>query len=295
MKAKQWSIVTAWLLLCLPVMAATRFTATVTTGPRDEAIIEGLVDGPRARLEFKQGQMAGLPEGHYIVTRDGGKTITLVDPEEQTYMNIDPEQLASSLGDMMEAAKGFVQITFKDASAETLVDERGPTMLGKQTRRVKTRIAYKVEMSILGRVNESSVVREDEMWVTPELRDEGFSLWRKKQHFETGDATIDSMIAREMDKIQGFPLKMVSLAVKRDSRGREETSTTTFEITKLESTRASSGDFEVPEGYKDGMVELRNEMGRARRGADGQGAGPGGDGSGAALDAMMRGLFGGER
>jgi len=287
--------VTACTLTCSLAMAAVEFTASITTGPRDKSVTRGLVDGLNARIEFVEGKSTGMEKGSYMITRDGGKTITMVNPKDKTYMKIDPEQMASAAGQLMNATKGFMSMTFKNPTVETLEDEKGPAMLGLPTRRVKTKTAYTLETSVFGSKNISQVTREDEMWVTTKMSDPGFNLWLKQRNIKTGNEDIDKLIELETGKVKGFPLKTVSKTTTRDAKGREEIATTAYEITSLKETSAPKVAFDIPADYTDSMAELGEELRKAKKGAEDD-AGEHSENAGQATDAvntLMKGLFGG--
>lgn len=293
MMKKLVAYITACTLVCSQAPAAVEFTASISSGPRDKSITRGLVDGLNARIEFVEGKSTGMEKGSYMITRDGGKTITMVNPEDKSFMKIDPEQMAATAGQMMNATKGFMSMTFKNPTVETLEDEKGPAMLGMPTRRVKTKTAYTLETSVFGTKNVSQVTREDEMWVTTKMNDPGFNLWQKQRRIKTGNEDIDKLIELEAGKVKGFPLKTVSKTVTRDAKGREETTSTVYELTALKDTSAPKTAFDIPSDYKDSMAELGEEMRKAKKEAgedeDTGDAGPAND----AVNSLMKGLFGG--
>ncbi len=282
-------------IACSQAMAAVEFSATMSSGPRDKSVTRGLVDGPNARIEFAEGSAGGIQKGSYMLTRDGGSTITLVNPKEKSYMKIDPEQMAATAGQFMNATKGFMSMSFKDPKVETLSDEKGPAILGMPTRQVKTRTSYTVETSVFGNKSASQVTREEEIYVTQKLNDKGFNLFTKQRSIKTGNADIDKLMALESAKINGFPLKMISKNINRDAKGREEITSTTYEVTELKQTSAPKGSFDIPEGYKDSMAELGAEMRKAQKEAAAEDNDEGGEAGAAteAVNSLMKGLFGG--
>lgn len=287
-------------LAAIPVHAAVEFTASVSSGPRDQSVTRGLVDGQNARMEFVEGKAAaGMDKGGYMLTRDGGQTIYMVNPAEKSYMKINPEQLAASAGQLMNAAKGFMNMKFSNPKVETMVDEKGPELIGLPTRHVKTKTAYTVETIVFGSSSVSQVTREDDMWLTVKMNDPGFNLWLKQRNLKTGNPDVDKLIELESAKIKGFPMKIVSVSRTRDAKGREESTSTTYEITAVKNTAAQASAFAIPEGYKDAMAELGNEMRKARDGMKAEEAGEEGDETPAAVkgavNSMMKGLFGSGR
>lgn len=286
---KTW--ITLSLLAALPALAAVEFTAAVSSGPRDKSTMRGQVDGENARIEFLTGKTAGMEKGSYMLTRDGGKTIYLVNPAEKSFMKIDPEKMAATAGEVMNAAKGFVDMSFSNPTVETLLDEQGPTLFGLPTRRVKTKTAYTMETRVFGSKNVSQVTREDEMLVTQKMLDPGFNLWMKQRNVRTGNADIDKLIELENARIKGMPLKVDSITRTRDPKGRVETATSSYEITALRQTSAPPASaFVLPEGYKDTMAEMGEGLRQVQKDLDEDGDTP--PAVKDTVNSLMKGLFG---
>jgi len=293
MLRKARRLVSGVLLAAMPALAAVEFTASISSGPRDKSTTRGLVDGENARIEFVTGKTSGMQKGSYMLTHDGGKTIYLVNPAEKSFMKIDPEKMAATAGQVMNAAKGFMDMRFSNPTVETLVDEKGPTLFDLPTRRVKTKTAYTVETSVFGTKSISHVTREDEMLVTQKMLDPGFNLWLKQRDIRTGNADIDKLIELESAKIKGFPLKVDSVTKNRDAKGREETVTASYMITSMNKTSAPANAFVMPEGYTDTMAEVGEELRKAQQGLEADDETP--ENVKGAVNTLMKGLFGGGR
>ena len=280
-------------VIATQVPAGVEFTASIASGPKDQATARGWVEGPNAKIEFSQAS-AGMPQGSYMLTTDGGKTLYMVNPREKSYMKADPAQMAGAVGQIMDATKGFMNMTFSNPTVETLADEKGPAMHGMPTRRVKTRTAYTMETSVFGRKSVTHIEREDETWVTTALRDPGLKLWSRQQTVRTGNAEIDKLIELESAKVDGFPLKTVSVNRSRDARGREETTTATHEITSISKASIPAAVFVLPADYTDAMAELGEELRKAKAGMEESDEPPPPEVKGA-VDSIMKGIFGGGR
>ena len=53
-----------------------------------------------------------------------------------------------------------------------------------------------------------------------------------------------------MSKVEGFPLKTVTVTTTTDRRGRETVSRSVTEVTVLREESVEAGQFEVPAGYQ---------------------------------------------
>jgi len=231
-------------------------------GPAADAqggTIKGLADGLKARVEFVEGSNPMARPGSYIVTKDGGKLVMLVNPDEKTYMRWDVEKFSAAAGDMMKAVGGFVNVTVKDHSVKKLLDEPGPTLHGYPTRHVKVQTAYTIQTSVMGMVQSQRHSRIDEIWATRKLDEPGLTLWANQQRIRTGNESLDKLIESEIAQIDGFPLKRITQS-SVTNRGRTQTDSVTFEVTALDKVRPPAGAFEVPAGYTEQKMELPADM-----------------------------------
>jgi len=290
------------LLTTTAALAGIDFTTQTSDASGPVATTRGLVDGDKAKIEFVSGRSGpGMQAGNYMLSQDGGKTLYMVNPKEESYMKLDLDKIASQVGMFMDAAKGFVSMTFSDPKVETLLDEKGPSMHGYATRHVKMRTAYTMSSSFFGRKDTTSVSRDDEMWVTKELKDAGMQIWAKQRSIRTGNADIDKVIAAETGKVSGIPLKTISVTTTRKGNGADDVVTATNAVTSLKTARVPAATFELPANYKDATAELAAEMKKAGEELDkevNEEADPSAAKPGSPQDSvrkLMKGLFGGRK
>src|SRR5882757_4344298 len=78
----------ALFVAAAPAFAGIHYKSTTKSeGPRgqgSEVQVEGWVAGEKARVEFKESSnpSPATQKGTYLLTKDGGKTLYLVNPEE---------------------------------------------------------------------------------------------------------------------------------------------------------------------------------------------------------------------
>lgn len=239
-------------IVALPATAGMYYEAatTVDQGGNDQKV-RAWVDGPKSRVEFLTGKKKDLlAPGTYLVTTDGGETVYLVDPDEKTYSVWDLEALFATFGAVMESMEGVVDIDFTDLSSEKLLQEPGETMLGYDTQHVRWKSGYTMEMKILGMKRGQRVEMVQDSWVTSGLTDPGFAVWLRKDRFKTGNEGFDQLMAQEMGKVEGFPLRSVVQTTMRNKKGKERTTTTTTVVEVLRQESVEDGLFEIPEGYR---------------------------------------------
>jgi hypothetical protein len=259
------SIIAAALLLAaaLPCSAGIHYkstTKTQATAPAQssDVQVEGWAAGDKAKIEF-EAATAGNPvtqAGTYLITKDGGRTLYLVNPEEKTYAVWDLQAMLGTAGAVMNGIGPLLKIQFSTPKVEKLLEEDGGTLLGMPTRHYKFRTSYTMTMKVLGMGSTTDVVTEQEIWSTDKLADVGLGVWLRAEPPRTGNAEFDKLIDAETFKIQGFPLKMVTVSTTTDKKkGKSTTTRSTMEVTQLDANASvPASAFEIPAGYKETQI-----------------------------------------
>ncbi|MBT7068963.1 MAG: hypothetical protein HN919_21885 [Verrucomicrobia bacterium] len=210
--------------------------------------MRAVVDGMDARIDMA-AHGGAVPKGGYLVTRDGAKTVTMVDPKKKTYTKWDIDKLAGMAGSIMQGSGGLLNMSVTDHKSEMLLDEKGPKLLGVPTRHYKFRTSYTMSMSVMGFAQKSKIATEQEIWAGQGLADDATALWSRITSFRTGIEDIDKLLAAETGKVKGFPLKTIVVSRTTDSRGREKTSETVTEVTEMKPFKPAKKVFEIPAGF----------------------------------------------
>lgn len=250
------------LALCLSatnVFAGFHYTATTTTQSSNGnhvTKVEAWIEGGNAKIVFIEA--AGNPmaqDGSYIITTDGGKTMFLVNPKEETYMEWDMDQMFQMASDVMESMGGLMDFEITDPEVKLLEQGPGDKVQGYSTAYVKYRTAYDMQMRVLGMKQVHSYDTIQEMWTTDALTDEAFGAWLRTRPPAMKDSDLDRLIQAEMSKIKGFPLKTVTVTnTKQWNRKKtkvkdEQTTTSTMEVTSLKKVSVAASTFEIPANY----------------------------------------------
>lgn len=246
-------LILAVLVAAAPAQAAIHYKATTTTqgdNVNQTTRVESWVDGPRAKVVFEESGNPTLESGSYLLTRDGGKTLFLVDPKEKTYAEWDLEAMFQMFGNMMEAMQPIVNMEIQDVQVEALGTGPGETMHGLSTTHHRYRTSYDMRIKLLGMKRTNHVETETEVWSTEGLGDPALGVWLRSAP-TTGFAGVDELVAGEMEQVKGFPLKTVARSTTTGQKGkRQTTTTTTMEVTELErGVDVPDSTFEIPDGY----------------------------------------------
>lgn len=250
-------------IVCLAaVLAVLGFATTAAAGVHYEAVtltegpgkpqtlgVEAWVDGSSAKVLFTESNNPMAGSGTYVLTRDGGETVLLVNPEEKTYAEWDMEAMLAGLNQVMEQVGPLLNLEITDIEVEKLLEEPGGSLHGMSTTHYRYRTSYQMTVKVLGMGRSNLVERLQDIWSTRELNEPAMGLWLRKTP-TTGHEQLDQLIAAEMEKAQGFPLKSVEVTTSTDKKGRETVTRSSTEVTVLErGVAVPAATFEIPEGY----------------------------------------------
>lgn len=213
---------------------------------QEKNTVQMTTDSGKARIDFTEGQGPGAEKGSYLLTQDSGKTFTMVMPKDKTYMKWDMDSmmnLAGAMGNMM-------QMKISNPTVETVLDEAGPAHLGYPTRHYKHHITYKMSMSVMGFKNESSIVKDEEVWTTTKLDLSALSTWAGKIP-KTNNENLDQLIQIEKNKMKGVPLKSFSIETSTDNQGKVTTTKSGMEVTDIKTVGANTVSFDIPADYQE--------------------------------------------
>jgi hypothetical protein len=245
--------------------AATRTESAQARGTGDMQV-EGWVAGDKARVEFRESSNPVAKKGAYLITKDGGKTIYIVDPEDKTYAQWDLQAMLGLAGGIMNGMGPLLKLEFTDPKVEKLLDEDGGTLLGLPTRHVRYRTSYAITVKVFGMGNTSDVVSDQDVWATQRLQDAALGVWLRSDPPRTGNEQLDKLIASGRGKMQGFPLKMVTVSTNTDKKkGKQTVTRSTMEVTQLDTAAAvPATSFEIPAGYKETQMLVPGQQGRGQ-------------------------------
>ncbi|HYO16215.1 MAG TPA: hypothetical protein VE685_23705, partial [Thermoanaerobaculia bacterium] len=170
MKKFQRSVLSVLLLLAAaaPSWAGIHYKAVTTNqdakSKEMKMQVEGWVSGDNAKVVFQDSNNPMAQEGAYLITKDGGRTVYLVDPKEKTYMKWDIEAMLGMAGAVIEGMGPLLKMEFSEPKVEKLLEEDGGTVAGLPTRHTRYRTSYTMKVKVLGMGNEASVVTEQDIW-----------------------------------------------------------------------------------------------------------------------------------
>jgi hypothetical protein len=260
-----FSLTAALLLAAVPCSAGIHYksaTKTWSEGERAHARnsdiqAEGWVAGDKAKVAFVESN--GNPvaqQGTYIVTKDGGKTLYLVNPQDKTYAQWDLQGMLGVVGAVMNGMGPLLKIQFSDPKTEKLAEDDGGLVAGVPTRHYKYRTSYTMTVKVLGMGNTANVVSEQDIWAATKATDVGLGVWLRAEPTRTGNKELDKLLTSSAAQFQGFPLKVITVSTSTQQKGNKQTVThSTMEVTQFDAgASVPASTFEIPAGYKETQI-----------------------------------------
>lgn len=208
--------------------------------------VEAWTDNGMARIEYLSSNNQVMPAGSYLLTRDGGETVYLIKPQEQTYSIWDLNQMFAFVGQMTEATGGMMTLDFKDPESEPLGSEPGGQLLGHDTTHKTWRSAYTMDMKVAFMNQSNRVESVTDAWITDEVEYPALGIWFTAHPPTTGDPDLDQILTQNMENIDGMVLKLQQQTTTTDKKGRTSNSSTTWEVTEMREGDAPAGAFDPP-------------------------------------------------
>jgi hypothetical protein len=205
-----------------------------------EANLAGSVasEGTKMRVRFTHGDGNLFADDSVVITTDGGKTVSVVDPGAKTFYVLPVADLAAGLGasGLMKASSPRARIT--DAGA-------GPVMEGFPTHHLLIDVSYDLE---LGAPSKTHITMHGEAWITDRIPAATADFIGTKA-FHTGFPAVDSVIDAQSAALRaGFALKEVmTISAKGGLLDYASTATATMSNVKVQPVAAA--EFVIPPGY----------------------------------------------
>jgi hypothetical protein len=219
-----------------------------------EMRVKGWVDGDSARVEFYPGETIGpFGQGTYLITTDGGETVYLINPQNETYAEFEMEQMMAMMGQvtqMMGQMGGMFKIRFENVHSEKVLEEPGGQLLGRSTTHYRINSGYTTSIKLMGMKQQNTVESVQDIWTTSDFDARGFGVWlRPDRNMKTGNEEFDKLINTELAELEGVPLKTVVVSTTTSTQGVASEQTFTNEVTELREESVPASKFEWPSDY----------------------------------------------
>lgn len=230
------------------------FSSTTSNG-RNELAGRVIVDKSNLRIDFQKGDNLLFRDNTIVVSRDGGKTLLLIDPAKKTYSELNIEQFFSALGGIADSGSGLFDVSVRNQKVNVRPVGSGGVIEGHRTRKYLIDSSFDMKLKLLGEVTEMNVKTSSETWTTDRFSKDYVTFLQIKP-YRSGISELDKFLEAQTKGLEGFPLKQI-VKSSTTTDGHTETVTTTILIKNIKDVSASPKVFEVPRGYKkQGMPAL---------------------------------------
>lgn len=210
---------------------------------------KAFIDGDRTRIEFLGGNT--YPAGVYVITSNGSRSQTWVDPSKQSYAEINAGSVAASIG--------ASRITISNKKIDVAKLDDHPVIAGIPTDHYRLTISYDITVPFGTIPLKQSVTTLIDKWTTSAYEGVVDSFF-SGGGLHTGNPDIDELVDAENHRITGFPLhETVTITTVNDTArpattkipvARTHTQTRDLTITSIQAlANVPSALFQIPAGF----------------------------------------------
>lgn len=226
-------------------------TTTESGGKKGDATtkMRAWVEGPRARLEFLERTRKDLPQGSYLVTKDGGETVFLVNPKKKTFARWELDDAVNDVAERLKKDGGMVKLQVSDIGQENLLEEPSEPILGFPATHRRWSSGYTMKYALLGIQQERREDAVRDVWYSDRIGGAGFESLLSPKRLKTGHEGLDKVLAGKLGDPRGFTLRSETVTKVRKGKGEPQTLRARTEVTLLREEKGAPDLFEVPAGY----------------------------------------------
>ena len=210
---------------------------------------KALLDGEKSRVDFTN--CSAYPAGTFVITTNGSRILTFVDPAKKSYADVNAAAVATLLG------SNKIAISNKKVSTTEMPDH--PVIAGVPTDHYRLTLDYDVTVTFGTIPLTQSVHTIIDRWTTMSFPDVT-ETFLSGGALHTGNPDIDDLFAIENTQGKGFPLKQTvrTTTVNNRAQGvkstlnvsRTVTVTREMTITSIQPlAKVADSKFQVPLGY----------------------------------------------
>jgi hypothetical protein len=166
--------------------------------PSSDCVGRAIIDGERSRVEFISGN--AYPVGTYIITTNGSKTMTFVDPSRKSFVEVNAASVTSAIG----ARK--ITVTNKKIDLTKLPEQT--SIAGFPTDHYRLIMSYDITLNFGNLPLTQTVKTTIDKWTTRAFGDVG-DTFLASGALHTGNPDLDDLISAENSNIKGFALKQI--------------------------------------------------------------------------------------
>lgn len=234
------------------------FKASVTTVTTDErgrvteeptVLVDTITNGRIARTEILRGNK-DWKRGMFVLTSDGGRTLTVVNPLDRAYHDLSPATL-----DLEAAgAEGKLHLSVRDIDVRVEDLGAGEPVAGLPTYRYRMTRAFTATIKVLFLTKTIAISETFDFWYSRDFADTPNPVAALMVSLASVLPGIDPVFrAAHQDaarRLPGLnPVRWVHTQRTTEGRNRPSTSVSTISIDALAPVDAPPSAFEIPRGF----------------------------------------------
>jgi hypothetical protein len=246
---KRASIAFVIALLAQSVFAGYRYKVESITSGMQDSTTSGVaeVEGKNLRFDVEHGDGAVFTDSSFVVSTNGGRTLSVVDPSSKTYFEISLDQLSGGISTMMQSMGGMMKMTVANPKVSVRDLGNGDKIEGYDTQRKAIDASYDMNIEMMGQKMAMNMSMSTESWMTSQIPLDSASFLQTGE-LHTGIPEIDKLLALQAKSLNGFPLKQVTM-IHINQMGQQMDIKTTTNVSGIEKKTIAASQFVVPAGY----------------------------------------------
>ena len=157
-----------------------------------------VIDGEKSRVEFTNCN--AYPAGSFILTTNGSRMLTFVDPTKKTFADVNAAALATAIGS--------VKITVSNKKVNLTEMPDHPNIAGLPTNHFRLTLDYDITVTFGTMPLTQTIHTMIDRWTTMSFGDVA-ETFLSSGAVKTGNPDLDDLIAAESAKDKGFPLRQI--------------------------------------------------------------------------------------
>jgi len=246
-----------------------RYSFTITKAGEPASTGTVYVAGDRWRIDLAGGHH-GRKSDNYLLSTDGGRTVTIVHPEERSYSVHDADDFERIVSRVMRGLDAVMSLQLHDSKVATAALGAGEPIAGHSTQRYRLTQEYRVSVGMFGFTTDKRERVVTDYWVDPKLVLPHNPVVEMLSTVETVLAQHDAAFVRRSGEarqklFRGVPLKVVVTAESTDEgddggAGKSERKVRTIQLGEIERVAIDAPVFEVPAGFRKQEGEVSFSM-----------------------------------
>lgn len=220
-------------------------------------------EGKNLRIDVSRGDGILFPNGSFVLSTDGGHTMTVVNPSAKTWYTLNLADVLGGTDSLLKQFGSAVTLEARNPTVSVTGGKESDAIEGFSTRKSTVKSGYEFALTGLGKPVSMNMQVTSDVWWTDKISRE-LTNFLQMRGLRTGVEAVDKLIAAQADSIKGFPLKQVT-TTKIDFGGRDMTSTTTSTVRNVKMTAVPAAAFTVPAGFTKTVSPVEKMFGALKR------------------------------